>query len=152
MASGPSKRPKPSAATLRRLLYVGDSSMTSLLTLMKVLREEGPDVLEARRWRLRQARDDMFNELMLSWDIPLSSGDGTFTWQLVDPLLLLSRAVREQPNFRRLFSAAARRSPPSRAHPWRLAIGFDAFVPGLPSTVCISCLFHVTVKEAVEWT
>jgi hypothetical protein len=143
MASGSRKRSRVGADSLQRVLHVGGASVAGLHELLQTLRSEDPAVLEAKHWELRGARDSLFKGLRLAFEMPLASGEGSFTWELVDPLLLLPRVVESRSDIRQLFAAAVRRSPPSPDRPWRLAVGFDAFTPGMSLIGSCSSLFYV---------
>ncbi len=131
LMSGNRKRPRVGADSLQRVLHLGGTSVVGLHELLQSLRSVDPAVLDVKHWELRAARDSLFNGLRLVLEMPLASGDGTFAWELADPLLLLPRAVECRSDIRMLFAAAVRRSLPTAERPWRLAIGFDAFTPGM---------------------
>ncbi len=93
-----------------------------------------------------KARNQLFEEMRLALDLPMVGG-GSFSWELVDPLKLLTRAIELRPGFRSLFTEAAQRSPPSAQHPWRLVIGFDGFTPGFSWNV--GCTLAVLTQGIV---
>ena len=124
MASSEPKRRRLSRDTLRSLLHTGGVSIKGLAEILKKLQSA-----EQGDFALRSARNEIFAELALRFDLPLLDGS-VFTWELVDPLKLLVRALEARSDLRALFGAAMRRSPPSAQRPWRLVLGFDAFTPG----------------------
>ncbi len=137
------KRGRLRGEAVRRILHVGGSSMAGLLELLAKLREQGPEIIGTTRWHLLQAREAIFGELSMTIQVPLAEGGGSFAWELLDPLKLLPRLIRERSDLRALFTAAIRRSPPSIARPWHLIVGFDAFTPG-SLTMIISRLPHAS--------
>jgi hypothetical protein len=124
------KRARPTKESLQHLLHIGGISTVGLAELLRTIREsDAPSVLEASRYSLRASADASFEAMRLSFELPLVDG-GTFTWEVIDPLRMLAKAVELRPAFRALVSDAVRRSRPSLESPWHLAIGFDAFAPG----------------------
>ena len=73
---------------------------------------------------------ELFHSLRRVIPMPLASGDGTYDWDLVDPNLLLTVALDRCQHLSKLFAEAIARKPPTPDNPWRLVIGFDAFMPG----------------------
>jgi hypothetical protein len=61
--------------------------------------------------------------------MPLIEG-GFVDWEFADPNTLLASLVEHSPALNRLFTEAARISPPSVDKPWSMVVGFDEFVPG----------------------
>lgn len=131
MATGRGKRPRVSADSLRSVLAASDMSVSALLNVLHAARaEDVAAVVGASSWDIQEATSSLFNTMRLAFELPLAGGGASVTWELIDPLLLLTRMVRENSELRRLFSAAVRRNPPSLQRPWRLAIACDAFTPG----------------------
>ncbi len=130
MASGSTKRRRISGEALHRILHVGGASISGLFALLTKLRSEDADVLHAKHWELRAARDSLFSGLRLAIELPRSSGGDVLVWEMLDPLKLLPQIIERRSDVRSLFTAAARRSPPSAERPWHLVIGFDGFTPG----------------------
>lgn len=138
MASGGHKRKRLSHDALQRMVHTGGISVVGLAALFKKIKAENvADVPDTTRSDMRAARQLLYDEVRLEFDLHLANG-GNFRWELLCPLKLLAKAIQLSPDFRKLFGAAVRRSPPSAQHPWRLAIGYDGFTPGGSSNV--ACL------------
>ena len=111
-------------------MHCGGISRVGLVELVGKLRSLNIDLEVVNEWNLRTAEGSLFRELSMSVEVQKKNG-GSFTWEYVDPNKFLVRAVADNSAYGSLFADAVARSPPSMERPWRLAIGFDEYTPGL---------------------
>ena len=115
--------------SLQSLLHTGGITVGGLSTLLTTLRRQGMPEVTSTHYA-REANMDLFMSLRRVIPMPLESGGGTCDWELADPNLLLSVALERCAQLNHLFAEAIARKPPKLNDPWRLVIGFDAFMPG----------------------
>ena len=131
MASGSRKRQRAGTlSSLQELVHCGGISRVGLVELVGKLRSLNINLEVVNEWNLRTAEGSLVRELSLSVEVQKKNG-GSFTWEYVDPNKFLVRAVADNSAYGSLFADAVARSPPSMERPWRLAIGFDEYTPGL---------------------
>ncbi len=130
MASSSQKRRRLRDVALQHLIGTGSVSLSGISELLEKARSAMPDGTEASMWSLCATRLSLLAELSCSVDVLLKGGR-TYSWEFIDPGKALVRALEVRSDLRALYSAAIRRAPPSSERPWRLAIGYDEFCPGL---------------------
>jgi hypothetical protein len=149
MADRKRRRRSDETASLRLLLHTGGITVGGLSELLKKL--QAVDLEHSGMHFLRGANTEQFMKIRHSFTMPLIAG-GTWDWELADPNLLLQLAIDTSPYLRQLYSAAVRRSRPSAANPWHLAIGFDEFMPGQGGSMARVCIpaelpLHMTFRS-----
>ena len=112
----------------KQLLRVGGISCTGLAPILEKLRKSEVPRFSSRAV-LYELNKEYFKELRCSVQVPAADG-GELTWIFVDPSKLIATMIAKNRNLQNLFVTAVRRTPPSQRQPWRLAVGFDEFVPG----------------------
>ena len=112
---------------IQQLLHTGGISIKGLASLIKKIRDLNLQACSSAA--LYEANLSRFLLLRHIEVVPMSDG-GEFQWELAHPCRLVSTMVAECPELERLFVAAALRHPCDAAHPWKIAIGFDEYVPG----------------------
>lgn len=114
---------------MQSLLHTGGITIGGLSKLLTTLRRHGlPDATSTHY--TRTANVELFFSLRRVIPMPLANEAGTYEWDLVDPNLLLAVALEKCQPLNKLFAEAIARKPPTSDDPWRLVIGFDAFMPG----------------------
>lgn len=118
------------AADVQQLLHLGGVSITGLAKLLDRLRAN-PGVVAAPVGEkdLRRVNARAFSELVCRIEVPLLGGR-TFEWEFLDPWKTLQLQVNKSMALRSLYVDALRRRPSSMTSPWRLAVGFDEYIPG----------------------
>lgn len=127
----PGKRPRITAsdcASLQRILHSGGISQSGLATLLQRLRENPVECDSL--YAVRKANLADFVAISRATVLPLTSGS-EWTWEYLDPNKLLCLALDRSVQLRNLFTSAMERKPPTPESPWKLVIGFDAFIPGI---------------------
>jgi hypothetical protein len=126
----PGKRRRISVSdceSLQRILHSGGISQSGLASLLKTLRQNPVecDTVHA----IRRANMADFIAISRATRLPLTSGR-EWAWEYLDPNKLLSLALDRSVELNRLFASAMESKPPTMGSPWKLVIGFDAFIPG----------------------
>ena len=120
------KRPRASesnADVLRRLASArcSGSALSDILRQLKLHAGRIED-LPKSRYCIESAVLNLFDTVSVSETLQLT--DGTeFTWEFVDPALLLSETVRRLPVVAATYQQAMLEHPPSEEHPWDLIVG-----------------------------
>ena len=109
---------------VQSLLHAGSATVDGMATILGKL-----DHRVASRNTLRAANAIIFDRVSRTFEIELKSGE-TFTWEIMQPVLLLQEMVQCSAELQGLYLEAARRSPCSCDNPWKLVIGFDEFTTG----------------------
>jgi hypothetical protein len=113
-----------------RLMHVGGVSHTALSAILSSL--EIPVGPRGGRGRKLLADIDhaMFDSVAHTVDMPLLTGEGTFTWEFANPCLLVAHLVHSSAHLASVFAEALRRYPCTSASPWSIVVAWDEFCPG----------------------
>ncbi len=125
------RRRADQAEVLRRLARAGGGSIAGLSNIIAELQRSAVDVagMPAHRAQVGRSLLQQFDGLKHTIEMPLS-GAGEFSWELVDPALLLMESVRRSPALAEAYQRAATLRPPSADRPWSIIVAYDEFAPG----------------------
>ena len=120
------KRPRPgeSTADILRLLASSRCTGSALSDILRKLKLHSDRIedLPASRYAIQSAVLDLFDTVSVSETIQLTDGS-EFTWEYIDPAMLLSETVRRLPSVAATYESAMLKHPPSEARPWHLIVG-----------------------------
>jgi hypothetical protein len=113
-----------------RLVHVGGVSHTALSAILTSL--EVPVGPRGGRGRNVIGHIDhaIFDAIAHTVDMPLLTGEGTFTWEFANPCLLVAHLVHSSAHLAGVFAEALRRYPCTSASPWSLVVAWDEVCPG----------------------
>lgn len=117
---------------LRSLARAGGSSSSGLSSIIAELQANAAIVTELPSHRSQASRAllEQFDAIKHTIDMPLLDGAGVFSWELLDPALLLAESIRRCPGMAEAYQQACTQRPPSPERPWSLVVAFDEFAPG----------------------
>ena len=111
---------------LQQLLHTGGVSQQGLSAIIDKLKQGNVPMDGITRENLMTAELAAFEAVRVEERVQLIDGS-EWTWELCEPSLLLSRALRASRELQTMYDAAF---VASRSEAWRLAIVFDEFTPG----------------------
>ena len=111
---------------LQQLLHTGGVSQQGLSVIIDKLKQGNVPMDGITRESLMTAELAAFEAVRAEERVQLIDGS-VWTWELCEPSLLLSRALRASRELQTMYDAAF---VASRSEAWRLAIVFDEFTPG----------------------
>jgi hypothetical protein len=113
-----------------RLVHVGGVSHTALSAILTSL--EVPVGPRGGRGRnvIGHIDHSIFDAIAHTVDMPLLTGEGTFTWEFANPCLLVAHLVHSSAHLAGVFAEALRRYPCTSASPWSIVVAWDEVCPG----------------------
>ena len=125
-AASKRSRKAENSKKLQELLHHKGASLTALTEIFNKLVDDDDMVTRQAACELNRVHLDEVSRVI---ELPLEDG-GSFDWEVADPSLLTSLAIRESSQMEEVFFQALHRHPCSAEAPWSLVVVFDEFTPG----------------------